>query len=135
MSLTIIQPAGMPRPSGYSYGIAARGGTTLYVAGQIAWDAQRQMVGPGDVVRQFEQTLVNFQAVVTAAGGTMRDVAKLNIYVLDKKDYFAKAKAIGAMYRRFFSDHYPAMTLLEVRDLAEKDQLLEIEGIAVIGAA
>ena len=135
MSLTIVQPAGMPRPSGYSYGIAARGGTTLYMAGQIAWDANRQMQGVGDIVRQFEQAMVNFQAVVAAGGGTLRDVAKINIYVLDKKDYFAKAKAIGAVYRRFFGDHYPAMTLVEVRDLAEKDLLLEIEGVAVIGAA
>lgn len=115
--------------------MSARGGTTLYVAGQIAWDAQRRMVGTGDIVRQFEQTLVNFQTVVSAGGGAMRDVVKLNIYVLDKKDYFARAKAIGAIYRRFFGDHYPAMTLVEVRDLAEKDQLIEIEGVAVVGEA
>jgi enamine deaminase RidA (YjgF/YER057c/UK114 family) len=112
----------------------AQGGTTLYVAGQLAWDADRRMVGVGDIVRQFEQTLVNFQAVVTAGGATLRDVAKLNLYVLDKQDYFAKAKAIGAVYRRFFGDHYPAMTLVEVRDLAEKDQLIEVEGVAVVGA-
>ncbi|HEY7677643.1 MAG TPA: RidA family protein [Candidatus Methylomirabilis sp.] len=134
MSLTGIHPAGMPRPSGYSYGMRAQGGTTLYVAGQLAWDADRRMVGVGDIVRQFEQTLVNFQAVVTAGGATLRDVAKLNLYVLDKQDYFAKAKAIGAVYRRFFGDHYPAMTLVEVRDLAEKDQLIEVEGVAVVGA-
>jgi len=134
MSLTGIHPAGMPRPSGYSYGMRAQGGTTLYVAGQLAWDGERRMVGVGDIVRQFEQTLVNFQAVVTAGGAALRDVAKLNIYVLDKQDYFAKAKAIGAVYRRFFGDHYPAMTLVEVRDLAEKDQLIEVEGVAVVGA-
>lgn len=134
MSLTSIHPAGMPRPSGYSYGMRAQGGTTLYVAGQLAWDGERRMVGVGDIVRQFEQTLVNFQAVVTAGGAALRDVAKLNIYVLDKQDYFAKAKAIGAVYRRFFGDHYPAMTLVEVRDLAEKDQLIEVEGVAVVGA-
>ena len=134
MSLTVIHPPGMPRPSGYSYGVAARGGTTIHVAGQIAWDAERRMVGVGDIVRQFEQTLRNFQAVVAAGGGTPRDVAKLTIYVLDKKDYFAKAKAIGAVYKAFFGDHYPAMTLVEVRDLAERDQLIEIEGVAVVGA-
>jgi enamine deaminase RidA (YjgF/YER057c/UK114 family) len=134
MSLTSIHPAGMPRPSGYSYGMRAQGGTTLYVAGQLAWDGERRMVGVGDIVRQFEQTMVNFQAVVTAGGAALRDVAKLNIYVLDKQDYFAKAKAIGAVYRRFFGDHYPAMTLVEVRDLAEKDQLIEVEGVAVVGA-
>jgi enamine deaminase RidA (YjgF/YER057c/UK114 family) len=134
MSLTILQPAGMPRPSGYSYGVGARGGTTLYIAGQIAWDADRRMVGVGDVVRQFEQTLANFQTVLEAGGGTPRDVVKLTIYVLDKADYFAKAKALGAVYRRFFGDHYPAMTLVEVKGLAEKDQLLEIEGVAVVGA-
>ncbi len=134
MSLRIIQPPGMPRPSGYSYGVAARGGTTLYIAGQIAWDAERRMVGVGDILRQFEQTLKNFQAVVAAGGGSLRDVVKLNIYVLDKRDYFARAKAIGAVFRTFFGDHYPAMTLVEVRDLAEKDQLIEIEGVAVVGA-
>ncbi len=134
MSLTAIRPEGMPRPSGYSYGMRAQGGATLYVAGQTAQDAARRMVGVGDIVRQFEQALANFQAVVAAGGGAMREVAKLNIYVLDKKDYFAKAKAIGAVYRRFFGDHYPAMTLVEVRDLAETDQLIEIEGVAVVGA-
>ena len=134
MSLTGIHPAGMPRPSGYSYGVRAQGGTTLYIAGQIAWDADRRMVGVGDIVRQFEQTLINFQAVVAAGGGTLRDVAKLNLYVLDKQDYLGKAKAIGAVYRKLFGDHYPAMTLVEVRDLAEKDQLIEIEGVAVVSA-
>jgi enamine deaminase RidA (YjgF/YER057c/UK114 family) len=134
VSLTVIHPPGMPRPSGYSYGVAARGGTTIHVAGQIAWDAERRMVGVGDIVRQFEQTLRNFQAVVAAGGGTLRDVAKLTIYVVDKKDYFAKAKAVGAVYKAFFGDHYPAMTLVEVRDLAERDQLIEIEGVAVVGA-
>ena len=56
MSLTILRPSDMPRPSGYSYGVGARGGMTLYIAGQIAWDAERRMVGVGDIVRQFEQT-------------------------------------------------------------------------------
>ena len=134
MSLTILRPPDMPRPSGYSYGVGARGGTTLYIAGQIAWDAERRMVGAGDIVRQFEQTLKNVQTVVAAGGGTLRDVVKLNIYVLDKKDYFAKAKAIGAVYCGSFGDHYPGMTLVEVRDLAEQDQLIEIEGVAVVGA-
>ena len=133
MSPRIIQPPGMPRPSGYSYGVAARGGTTLYIAGQIAWDAERRLVGAGDIVRQFEQSLKNLQAVVAAGGGGLGDVVKLNIYVLDKQDYFANARAIGAVYRTFFGDHYPAMTLVEVRDLAEKDQLIEIEGVAVVG--
>lgn len=104
----------------------------LFLAGQTASDASGQIVAPGDVVAQYEQVLRNHQAVVEAAGGTMIDIVKLNIFVRSKNDYTAKLKELGQIHRSYFGDYYPAMALFEVSALFQDDALIELEGIAVI---
>jgi len=86
----------------------------------------------GDVAAQFRQALANLKAVVDEAGGAMTDIVKLTIFVADKPAYQANLKPIGAAYREFFGRYYPAMTLVEVKNLLEVDALIEIEGMAVI---
>jgi enamine deaminase RidA (YjgF/YER057c/UK114 family) len=129
---TIINPPELAPPIGFSHAIAASGGTTVYLAGQISCDASGKVIYNGDLVKQFEQVLVNLQTLVGGAGGAMTDITKLTIYVRDKKDYVAHLKEIGKIYQKYFGKYYPAMTLVEVSSLFEDDALLEIDGIAVI---
>jgi enamine deaminase RidA (YjgF/YER057c/UK114 family) len=126
MAKRIINPPGLAAPRGFSHGIATTGGTLLFAAGRI--------VAPGDVVAQLDQVLVNLRAVVTAAGGQMTDIVKLNIYVRDRDDYVAQRKSLGEVWRRAFGDYYPALALFEVSALFRPDALIELEGMAVIGA-
>lgn len=130
----IIKPDSLAKPSGYSHGILVRGGAVLFIAGQVGWDADKRFPTNG-MEGQFEQALKNLRSIVEKAGGRLTDIVKLTIYVTDKGAYFAKSQAIGSLYRRYFGRYYPAMTLVEVKSLAENEALLEIDGIAVIEGA
>ena len=129
-----VNPPSLAKPAGYSHGIEVQGGKTLYVAGQVAFDKDGELVGWGDIVAQFRQICENLKAVLLARAGQLNDIVKLTIYVLDKSAYKARTKEIGAVYREFFGRHYPAMTFLEVRGLYDDDQgcLMEIEAVAVV---
>lgn len=129
---TIVNPATLPRPIGFSHGIVASGGRLLFLAGQTGSDSSGRIVAPGDLVLQFGQTLRNLQAVVEEAGGTLRDVVKLNLFVRSRDDYVAKRKPLGETYRSYFGGHYPTMALFEVSALFQEEALIEIEGIAVL---
>lgn len=128
----IVNPDGWAAPKGYSNGVVVQGTRTLCVAGQIAWNAQCELVGAGDFPAQFAQALSNVRAVVEAAGGTIEQVAKLTIYVTDKQAYLADLKAIGQAYREHFGKHFPAMALVQVADLLEEGAMVEIEALAVL---
>jgi enamine deaminase RidA (YjgF/YER057c/UK114 family) len=131
MPKKIVNPPGLAPPSGFSHAIEARG-RLLFLAGQTAQDKSGRIVAPGDLVEQFRQALANVNAVVEAAGGSLRDVVKLTFYVLDKNDYRARAKAIGRVYRELMGGHYPPTTLVEVKALWDDEALVEIDGIAVL---
>jgi enamine deaminase RidA (YjgF/YER057c/UK114 family) len=132
MDRVIIRPAGLPPPRGFSHGILVRGGAVLFLAGQDASGPDGRIAAPGDLLAQFEQVLRNLQAVVRAAGGQLRDIVKLNIFVRDRKGYLAQLGPIGEIFRRHFEGHYPAMALFEVSGFFRDDALVEVEGIAVI---
>lgn len=127
-----INPPELVKPSGYSHGILATGGRTLYIGGQIATDNDGNLQAPGDVVGQYRQVLKNLSAVVSEAGGEMAGIVKLTIYVRDRDNYKAHLKELGAVHREFFGSYYPATSLVEVSNFFENGVLVEIEGIAVI---
>jgi enamine deaminase RidA (YjgF/YER057c/UK114 family) len=129
---TIVTPPGLQPPRGFNHGIVVEGGRLLFLAGQDASGADGLIVAPGDLVGQFDQVLQNLRAVVETAGGTMTDVAKINIYVLDRDEYMVRRPALGDVYRRYFGKHYPAMALFEVSRLYNDGALIEIEGLAVL---
>ena len=128
-----VNPSTLARPVGYSHGFEVHGGRLLFLAGQVARDAEWNVVGRGDLVAQFRKVCENLRAVVTEAGGQMTDIVKLNIYVLDKGDYASKLKPLGEVHRKYFGSYYPAMALFEVKSLFQDDALIELEGMAVIG--
>jgi enamine deaminase RidA (YjgF/YER057c/UK114 family) len=131
MSMTVINPETVAAPSGYSNGTLFEGGKLLFVAGQIGWDLERRMVSD-DFPEQFGQALANVLAVVRAAGGSPTSIARLLIFVTDKKEYIARLRDVGAAYRQLMGKHFPAMSLVEVSALVEDLAKVEIEAIAVI---
>lgn len=133
MDKTIINPPTLAHPIGFSHGILVKGGRLLFLAGQTGSNAEGRIIVPGNLVAQYEQTLRNLQTVVEAAGGTMQDITKLNIFVRDRDDYLAHLKSLGVVHRTFFGAYYPAMALFEVSRFFQNETLVEIEGLAVIG--
>jgi len=133
MNKTIINPASFVKPSGYSNAIMAEGGRVLFLAGQTGMDASGAIAHPHDLLAQFNKALENIKVVIEEAGGAMSDIVKLTLFVTDKVAYKANLKPIGAAYRSFFGQYYPAMTLVEVKSLFDDEALIEIEGVAVIG--
>lgn len=130
--LTAIDPADLGKPRGYSNGILVPPGRRLlFVAGQVGWDGRQQLVGEG-FVEQFAQALANVLQVVAAAGGTAEDVARLTIYVVDREEYARCRGELGRHYRQLMGDHYPAMSLVEVRALLEPGARVEIEATAAV---
>ena len=132
--ISSVRPQTLPKPAGFSYGYEVKSGRLVFVAGQVAVNADGKIVGAGDLVAQFRQTCANLRAVIAAAGGDMGDYVKLTIYVLDVADYKKNLKGIGDVYREFFGRHFPAMTLVGARDLfdAADGALIEIEGVAAL---
>jgi len=131
MTHEFINPEGWARPKGYSNGVLAHSGRTLFVAGQIGWDENEKLVSL-DFVPQFEKAMDNVMAVISAAGGVAADICRLTIYVTDKQAYIANIKAVGQAYRQAMGKHFPAMALVQVADLLEEGAQVEIEATAVI---
>jgi enamine deaminase RidA (YjgF/YER057c/UK114 family) len=132
--LQAVNPEELGAPRGYSNGILApAGGRLLFVAGQIAWDAERRLVA-ADFPGQFARALQNAIAVVRAAGGGPEHVARLTLYVTDRRQYLADLPAVGEAYGQVMGRHYPAMALLEVQALLEPGALVEVEATAVLPA-
>jgi enamine deaminase RidA (YjgF/YER057c/UK114 family) len=127
-----INPKSLGRPRGYSNGqLTAPGARLLFVAGQIGWDEEQRLVGE-DFVEQFDRALRNVLAVVLEAGGAPGGLARLVVYVTDKREYQARTAEIGERWRALMGRHYPAMALVEVKGLLEDGAKVEIEGIAVL---
>lgn len=131
MSFTVINPESLGAPRGYSNGVLADGGRLLFIAGQVAWDRQQQIVSE-DLIEQFDRALANVITVVTEAGGKPEQIARLVIYVTDKAEYRARMKEIGQRYRARMGRQFPAMVLVEVKSLLEDGAKLEIEATAVL---
>ena len=110
----------------YTDGVEAGG--FLYVAGMLPLDANGDLVGVGDVVRQTEQVLDNVGHVLRAAGVTFDDVVRVGVYLLNMAD----RPAVNTVRRRYFGDARPAATLVEVSALALPDALVEIEAVALL---
>ena len=128
--MRILQPPGWPRPRGYANGVVAEG-RLVFVAGQIGWDATGGVVSD-DLVEQFRQTLENTLAVLREAGAGPEHVARMTWYVTDRREYLARMRELGEVYRALMGRHYPAMAVVEVKALLEDRAKLEIETTAVV---
>ena len=100
----------------------------LYISGMLPVNADSELVGTGDVIRQSEQVLDNVGAVLQATGATFSDVVRVGVYVREMAD----RELINTVRRRYFGDARPASTLVEVSALAQPGALVEIEAVALL---
>jgi enamine deaminase RidA (YjgF/YER057c/UK114 family) len=128
----VFSPPQLPKPVGYSHVAEITNGKMIYVSGQVAMDASGNIVGKGDYRAQLQQVFANLNAALEAAGGSFRNVVKLNYYIVDtveRSEFFA--------YREV-RDKYvdtanpPAATVVIVRGLFLPEFLVEIEAVAVV---
>ena len=132
MTFKLINPESLGAPRGYSNGVLTdAAGRLLFVAGQIGWD-EKQTIVSDDFVTQFDRALANVIAVVTEAGGNPQQIARLVLYVTNKREYIKRREEVGASYRKHLGKHFPAMVLVEVKSLLDDNAKIEIEAVAVL---
>ena len=116
---------------GFTQIVTSRGGKTVYVSGLVAWDADRNVVGKGDLARQTEQILTNLRTALAAAGGTLADIVSMCTYVANYQP--GDVTTIRQARASFFpADKPPSSTLIGVQALAHEDFLIEIDAVAVV---
>ena len=123
-------PPGWPRPKGYSNAMAARG-RIIVTAGVVGWNERQEFVDK-TLAGQFAQTLRNILAILACDGAEASRIVRLTCYVTSIDEYLESAKEIGASWREIMGKHYPAMALVEVVRLVERDAKVEIETTAVV---
>ena len=124
----IIQPDGWAPAKGYANGVLTRG-KTLYIGGQIGWNSEKVFVSK-DFIGQMEQVLNNIKKIVETAGGQVENITRLTWFLIDKNDYLSNQRTVGEAYRRGFGRHFPAMSVVVVKELIEDEALIEIEATA-----
>jgi 2-iminobutanoate/2-iminopropanoate deaminase len=125
-----IISAGLAEPNGH-FAQATEvelGGRMLFISGMTARDKEGGVAGVGDVSAQTRQVCENLKAAVEAAGGTLADIARVDVYIRNMEDF----DAIHAVRREFFTGEPPASTMVEVSKFTNKDYLIEINAIAVL---
>lgn len=133
-SKQILQPPGWAPPRGYANGVAASG-RSVFVAGQIGWNAACQFESD-DFIAQVRQTLLNIRAVLAEAGAEPRHMTRMTWYLTDKREYIARGREVGAVYREVLGSEYQiAMTAVQVLALMEDRAKVEIEVTAVVPEA
>ena len=130
MTLELINPEVLPTPESYTQVVAATGSRLVFVAGQVADDAQGSLVGPGDLAAQARQAFANVGRALAAAGAGPEHVTKITIYVVHHRPEWLPVISKARM--AVFGDHLPADTLVGVEALAEPGYLVEVEAIAVV---
>jgi enamine deaminase RidA (YjgF/YER057c/UK114 family) len=126
----IINPEGLPKPSGFSHAVVAQPGRTVYLAGQTAQRADGSLV-TGTTAEQFDIAAGNVVKALTAAGARPQGLVSMQIFVTDIDEYLSSRAEIGASYRRHFGKHFPAMALLEVGRLFDPEAKIELMCVAV----
>ncbi|MGI5269085.1 RidA family protein [Nonomuraea sp. CA-218870] len=134
MAVTLVNPDGLPKPEVYRQLSIATGSKLVFMAGQVARDAEGRRVGEGDLAAQVEQAYLNIGTALAEIGGSFDDVAKLTVYVVDwtpdKMPLLGEGVARAAA--KLGVDPVKPITLLGVAALGEPDLLVEVEATAVL---
>jgi 2-iminobutanoate/2-iminopropanoate deaminase len=126
---TPIAPPAMAKPAGvWSPAIVCEPGRLLFISGMTARDGTGAIVGEGDYRAQTRQVCENLKTAIEAAGGTLADIAQVNVFVLDIDQF----DAIHAVRREYFPSEPPASTMVQVQRLVDKRMLIEINAVAVL---
>jgi 2-iminobutanoate/2-iminopropanoate deaminase len=117
---------GLPRVIG-PYSLGVRAGRLVFTAGQVAVDSERNIIGPGDVRAQTEQTLNNVRSVLERCGAGMEDVVKVTVWLRDLNDF----AGMNEVYGRWFGEPRPVRACVRA-ELVQPQLLVEIEATAVV---
>ena len=112
----------------YSPAVAVKAANLLFISGQVAFDDEGKVVGPGDIVAQTRKIFDNIRILLNRAGLGFEDVIKTNYYVTDVSQ-FSKVVSLRTEY---FSGVFPASTMVEVKGLVHEDLVIEIEAVATL---
>ncbi|MGW0188999.1 RidA family protein [Streptomyces sp. NPDC003362] len=134
MAITFVNPSGLPKIDVYRQVSIASGSRLVFIAGQVAWDADGTTIGEGDLAAQVEQSYLNVGTALTEVGGSFDDVAKLTFYVVDwTPDKMPPLlEGISRAAAKLGSTPAPPATLIGVAALDVPDHLVEIEATAVL---
>jgi enamine deaminase RidA (YjgF/YER057c/UK114 family) len=130
MTLELVNPEELPTPESYTQVVVATGSRLVFVAGQVADDAQGNLVAPGDLAAQSRQAFANVGRALAAAGAGPEQVARITIYVVGHRPEYLPV--ISEARIAVFGDHKPADTIVGVETLAEPGYVIEVEAIAVV---
>ncbi|GIH92291.1 RidA family protein [Planobispora siamensis] len=134
MTVKLVNPDGLPKPEVYRQLSIATGSKLVFLAGQVARDAEGRPVGGGDLAAQVEQAYLNIGTALAGIGASFDDVAKLTVYVVDwtpdKMPLLGEGVARAAA--KMGVDPVKPITLLGVAALGEPDLLVEVEATAVV---
>ncbi|MYU56127.1 MULTISPECIES: RidA family protein [Streptomyces] len=134
MAITLVNPGVLPEIDVYRQVSIASGSKLVFIAGQVAWDAEGAVIGEGDLAAQVEQCYLNIGIALAAAGGSFDDVAKLTVYVVDwtPDKMPLLLEGISRAAAKLGVTPVPPATLLGVAALDIPDHLVEIEATAVL---
>jgi enamine deaminase RidA (YjgF/YER057c/UK114 family) len=129
--IQFLNPEGLSKPMGYTQVVVAQQGKLVYVSGQVPLNARGEIVGKGDLRAQVTQVMDNLKTALVAAGATMKDVVKVNYYVVNLKP--EQVPVIREVRSKYFSaEHPPAGTLVGVTALVQEGYMIEIEAVAAV---
>ena len=128
-----LHPRSWKPALGYANGVAASG-RMIFCGGLIGWNAEQEFESD-DFIDQVAQTLRNIVAVLAEGGARPEHIVRLTWYVTDKREYLARLKELGRVYREIIGKHFPAMAMVQVVALVEDRAKVEIEATAVVPAA
>ncbi len=126
-----IRPQGLNNTPAFTQVVAARGGTTVYVSGQVSWAPDGSVLHPGDLEAQAVQVFENLALALGAAGAGFGDVAKFTVFVVGLTPE-ARATISRVRGRYVTGPNPPASTMIGVAALAAPGMVLEIEAIAIV---
>lgn len=128
-----INPASLfnSRQYGFSQVVVTQPGRHVFISGQVAWDAEENLVGGGDLAKQTQQAMANLKIAIEAAGGTLENIVMLRIYKVDYQQ--GDGQIISKVLRDSFgTENPPASTWINVKGLANEGFMIEIEAQGVI---
>lgn len=132
MTFKLSSPKSLPPPTGYSQIAEVTKGKIVLIAGQVAHDAEGNLVGENDLAAQMEQVFKNVETAVRAAGGTFKDIVKVNNYCVASvpAEQIATYRAVRDRY--FDMANPPTSTFIYVSRLVRPGWLFEMDAMAVI---
>jgi enamine deaminase RidA (YjgF/YER057c/UK114 family) len=133
-TIRFSNPATLAPPPGYSNVVEVSGARIIFIAGQVALDAEGNLVGKGDFEAQADQVFRNLQAALASVGCTAQNLVKLTVFVRDMGELAAYRRARNRFFATSAPPAAPAVTLVEVSRLFAEDFLIEVEAIAAAGS-